>query len=52
VGIIASEIFNRTIEHLTLIRIAVIGGGVTGLSAAHRLRQLLPAADVQLYEAG
>jgi protoporphyrinogen/coproporphyrinogen III oxidase len=35
-----------------LIRIAVIGGGVTGLTAAHRLRQLLPAAEVQLFEAG
>lgn len=35
-----------------MTRIAVIGGGITGLSAAHRLRQLLPVADVQLLEAG
>lgn len=31
-------------------RIAVIGGGITGLAAAHRLRELLPAAQVSLFE--
>jgi len=31
-------------------RIAVIGGGITGLSAAHRLRELLPEANVTLFE--
>jgi protoporphyrinogen oxidase len=31
-------------------RIAVIGGGITGLAAAHRLRELLPAAQVNLFE--
>jgi oxygen-dependent protoporphyrinogen oxidase len=32
-------------------RIAIIGGGVSGLAAAHRLTQLLPAADVHVFEA-
>jgi oxygen-dependent protoporphyrinogen oxidase len=32
-------------------RIAVIGGGVSGLAAAHRLTQLLPTADVRVFEA-
>ncbi|MCA9171965.1 MAG: FAD-dependent oxidoreductase, partial [Planctomycetales bacterium] len=32
-------------------RIAVLGGGITGLSAAYQLNQSLPAADVVLYEA-
>jgi oxygen-dependent protoporphyrinogen oxidase len=32
-------------------RIAVIGGGIAGLAAAHRLRELAPAADVAVYEA-
>jgi oxygen-dependent protoporphyrinogen oxidase len=31
-------------------RIAVIGGGITGLAAAHRLRELLPEAQVTLFE--
>ncbi|WP_425618482.1 protoporphyrinogen oxidase [Anatilimnocola sp. NA78] len=31
-------------------RIAVIGGGITGLAAAHRLQELLPAASVSLFE--
>jgi oxygen-dependent protoporphyrinogen oxidase len=33
-------------------RIAIIGGGISGLAAAHRLTQLLPAADVRVFEAG
>ncbi len=33
-------------------RVAVIGGGITGLAAAHRLRELDPAIDVTLFEAG
>ena len=32
-------------------RIAVIGGGISGLAAAHRLRELLPNATVTLFEA-
>lgn len=32
-------------------RIAIIGGGVTGLAAAHRLFELNPAAQVTLFEA-
>jgi oxygen-dependent protoporphyrinogen oxidase len=32
-------------------RIAVIGGGISGLAAAHRLRELDPAAEVTLFEA-
>lgn len=32
-------------------RIAVIGAGITGLSAAHRLRELLPEANITVFEA-
>ena len=32
--------------------IAVIGGGITGLAAAHRLTEILPEARVALFEAG
>jgi len=32
-------------------RIAVIGGGITGLAAAHRILELLPAAKLSLFEA-
>jgi oxygen-dependent protoporphyrinogen oxidase len=34
------------------LRLAVIGGGVSGLAAAHRLGQLLPHAELALFEAG
>jgi len=33
-------------------RVAVIGGGITGLAAAQHLRELDPAIDVSLFEAG
>jgi oxygen-dependent protoporphyrinogen oxidase len=32
-------------------RVAIVGGGVTGLAAAHRLRELRPEVEVVLYEA-
>jgi oxygen-dependent protoporphyrinogen oxidase len=32
-------------------RIAVIGGGITGLAAAHRLIELMPGAQLSLFEA-
>lgn len=32
-------------------RIAVVGGGITGLAAAHRLRKLIPHVELQLFEA-
>ncbi len=32
-------------------RIAVIGGGISGLAAAHRLAELLPQAEIELFEA-
>ena len=32
-------------------RVAIIGGGISGLAAAHRLRELDPAAQVTLFEA-
>ena len=32
-------------------RIAVIGGGITGLAAAHKLNQLRPEAEIHLFEA-
>jgi len=31
--------------------IAVVGGGISGLAAAHRLRELLPHAELSLFEA-
>jgi oxygen-dependent protoporphyrinogen oxidase len=33
-------------------RIAVVGGGISGLAAAHRLVELDPSCDLTLYEAG
>lgn len=33
-------------------RIAVIGGGISGLAAAHRVRELAPQSQVVLFEAG
>jgi oxygen-dependent protoporphyrinogen oxidase len=33
-------------------RVAVIGGGISGLAAAHRVMELDPAAHVTLFEAG
>src|SRR5689334_1812372 len=32
-------------------RVAVIGGGISGLAAAYRLTQLLPQAELSLFEA-
>src|SRR3954468_10562724 len=32
-------------------RVAVIGGGITGLAAAHRILELLPGAQLSLFEA-
>jgi protoporphyrinogen/coproporphyrinogen III oxidase len=32
-------------------RLAVIGGGISGLAAAHRLHRLLPMAELRLFEA-
>jgi oxygen-dependent protoporphyrinogen oxidase len=34
-----------------MARIAVVGGGITGLAAAHRLRHLMPDAEIVLLEA-
>ncbi|HEY4313007.1 MAG TPA: protoporphyrinogen oxidase [Pirellulales bacterium] len=33
-------------------RIAVVGGGITGLAAAHRVTELDPSCEIRLYEAG
>ncbi|TWT30864.1 protoporphyrinogen oxidase [Blastopirellula retiformator] len=33
-------------------KIAIIGGGISGLAAAHRLQELAPATEITLYEAG
>ena len=33
------------------LRLAVIGGGISGLTAAYRLTQLLPRAHIELFEA-
>jgi oxygen-dependent protoporphyrinogen oxidase len=32
-------------------RIAIVGGGISGLAAAHRLHELLPHAELSLFEA-
>ncbi len=32
-------------------RVAVLGGGISGLAAAHRLQELLPQAELKLFEA-
>jgi len=32
-------------------RIAIVGGGISGLAAAHRLTELLPEAELSLFEA-
>jgi len=32
-------------------RVAILGGGISGLAAAHRLRELDPAAEITLFEA-
>jgi oxygen-dependent protoporphyrinogen oxidase len=32
-------------------RIAIIGGGISGLAAAHRIRELLPRCELSLFEA-
>jgi oxygen-dependent protoporphyrinogen oxidase len=32
-------------------RVAIVGGGISGLAAAHRLRELDPTAEVTLFEA-
>src|SRR4029450_3966543 len=32
-------------------RLAIVGGGISGLAAAHRVRELDPAAEVTLFEA-
>lgn len=34
------------------LRIAVIGGGIAGLAAAHRLTELAPQVEARLFEAG
>ncbi len=33
------------------LRLAILGGGISGLTAAYRLTQLLPQAQIELYEA-
>lgn len=37
--------------HLPAKRVAIVGGGITGLTAAYHLRQIAPNWDVQLIEA-
>ena len=37
---------------MPLQRIAILGGGISGLAAAHRARELDPAAEITLFEAG
>ncbi len=33
------------------MRVAIIGGGISGMAAAHRLTELLPQAELVLFEA-
>lgn len=35
----------------TRYRVAVIGGGISGLAATHRLTELLPRAEIELFDA-
>ncbi len=37
-------------QHSSALRVAIIGGGITGLAAAHRLTELVPAAELSLFE--
>jgi oxygen-dependent protoporphyrinogen oxidase len=37
--------------NLSSRRIAIIGGGISGLAAAHRVAEIIPKADVELFEA-
>jgi oxygen-dependent protoporphyrinogen oxidase len=43
---------NSNSEPASPPRIAIIGAGVTGLAAAHRVHELLPDAEMRLFEAG
>jgi len=43
---------NLDAEHTRAPRIAIIGGGITGLAAAHRLHELAPLAELALFDAG
>lgn len=42
----------RNENHKNSKRVAVIGGGISGLAAAHQLRKIAPQCDVQLLESG
>jgi len=42
---------NDATRHILKKNIAVIGGGITGLAAAHRLVELVPDAQLTLFEA-
>lgn len=39
-------------KHFAMQQVAVIGGGISGLAAAHRLIELDPTLQVKLFEAG
>jgi protoporphyrinogen/coproporphyrinogen III oxidase len=45
-------VISETSEQPARLRVAVVGGGFAGLAAAHRLRELDPATEVTLFEAG
>lgn len=38
-------------ELYRVVRIAIIGGGISGLAAAHRIHELEPTAEISLFEA-
>lgn len=40
------------VETSPAARVAVVGGGIAGLAAAHRLREIAPSLEVALLEAG
>jgi protoporphyrinogen/coproporphyrinogen III oxidase len=42
---------SQTPDHPAPLHVAVVGGGISGLAAAHRLRELGPAIEVTLFEA-
>jgi len=48
---LAMSVLDRKQQPSAAQRVAVVGGGITGLAAAHRLAELLPHAQTVLFEA-
>ena len=48
---LAMSVLDRKQQPSAAQRVAVVGGGITGLAAAHRLAELLPDGQTVLFEA-